>query len=124
MKFIHITDLHLTAPESTLNGSNPVDRLNACLQDIEDWHPDSAFCVLSGDLSEFSEPSTYAWLKDRLAAFSLPCFLMIGNHDDRTVFQNVFFDHPIDTNGFVQHVHTSDDRVFIFLDTTKDVNVW
>ncbi|MCJ8325342.1 MAG: phosphodiesterase [Rhizobiales bacterium] len=120
MKFIHITDLHLTAPETALNGSNPVDRLNACLQDIENWHSDAAFCVLSGDLSEFSESCSYTWLKDRLAAFSIPCFLMIGNHDDRTIFLNVFPDQPKDSNGFVQHVHTSDGRVFIFLDTTKD----
>jgi len=120
MKFIHLTDLHLTSPSLGLNGSNPSDRLDRCLRDIENWHHDAEFCVLSGDLSEFSEPDAYTWLRDRLESFPIPCFLMIGNHDDRTVFQSAFPNHPKDTAGFVQHVHTTGDQVFIFLDTVKD----
>lgn len=120
MKFIHLTDLHLTSPDTMLNGSDPVDRLDCCLRDIENWHHDAEFCVLSGDLAEFSEPDAYAWLQDRLNSFPIPCFLMIGNHDDRVVFQTIFPNHPKDAAGFVQHVHTTNDHVFIFLDTAKD----
>lgn len=120
MKFIHLTDLHLTTPGTALNGGNPSDRLDVCLRDIESWHSDAEFCVLSGDLSEFSEPEAYNWLRDRLKSFPIPCFLMIGNHDDRNVFQSAFPNHAKDFSGFVQHVHTTGDQVFIFLDTVKD----
>lgn len=120
MKFIHISDLHLVAHEGPLNGLVPSELLEACLNDIEKWHADAAFCVISGDLAEFGEKEAYDYLKSRLAQFSLPTFLMIGNHDDRTVFQGVFTDHPQDAHGFVQHRHETDAGVFLFLDTKKE----
>ena len=77
------------------------------------------FCVISGDLAEFAEVEAYQALKARLAVYPLPCFLLIGNHDDRTVFQSVFPDHPKDMNEFVQHRFEMEQGVFLFLDTTK-----
>ena len=93
-KFIHITDIHLVDEGLLLNGGVPTARLDACLDDISRWHPDAAFCVISGDLAEFAEVEAYQALKARLAVYPLPCFLLIGNHDDRAVFQSVFPDHP------------------------------
>ncbi len=120
MKFIHLTDLHLVPPGANLIGGVPSDRFERCLQDIDAWHSDAAFCVISGDLAEFAQVEAYELLKTRLAEFNLPYFLLIGNHDDRQVFQSVFPDHPQDDNGFVQHSHVTDDGIFLFLDTTKD----
>lgn len=120
MKFIHLTDIHLVAPGAPLNGGVPSDRFAACLEDISRWHGDAEFCVISGDLTEFAEPEAYAHLRDTLAGFPLPCFLMIGNHDDRAVFLSEFPDHPRDENGFIQHRHDCDAGVFLFLDTTVD----
>lgn len=120
MKFIHLTDIHLVPEDGTLNGGVPSDRFEACLRDIKNWHSDAEFCVISGDLTEFADQGAYTYLKSQLEQFSLPCFLMIGNHDDRTVFQSIFPDHPQDEHGFVQHRHETDDGIFLFLDTTKD----
>ena len=44
---------------------------------------------------------------------------MIGNHDDRDLFQSVFTNNPCDENKFVQSSFETDERVFIFLDTKK-----
>ena len=44
---------------------------------------------------------------------------MIGNHDDRDLFQSVFTNNPCDENKFVQSSLETDERVFIFLDTKK-----
>ena len=119
-KFIHITDIHLVDEGLLLNGGVPTARLDACLDDISRWHPDAAFCVISGDLAEFAEVEAYQALKARLAVYPLPCFLLIGNHDDRAVFQSVFPDHPKDMNEFVQHRFEIEQGVFLFLDTTKE----
>lgn len=120
MKFIHITDTHLVGDGQPLNGGVPSARLDACLDDIARWHGDAAFCVISGDLAEFAEAEAYRVLKARLDRFALPCFLMIGNHDDRDVFLSVFPDHPKDENGFIQHRFETSEGVFLFLDTTRD----
>ncbi|WP_209599081.1 phosphodiesterase [Ruegeria sp. HKCCSP351] len=120
MKFIHITDIHLVRDSGRLNGGFPSQRLDACLNDIIRWHSDAAFCVISGDLAEFAEEEAYRALKARMVAFPLRSFLLIGNHDDRAVFQSVFPDHPKDANGFVQHRFETDEGVFLFLDSTKD----
>ena len=119
-KFIHITDIHLVDEGLLLNGGVPTARLDACLDDISRWHPDAAFCVISGDLAEFAEVEAYQALKARLAVYPLPCFLLIGNHDDRAVLQSVFPDHPKDMNEFVQHRFEIEQGVFLFLDTTKE----
>jgi Icc protein len=118
MKFIHLTDLHLSHPGRIVNGCNPSFQLEECFKDIETWHGDAAFCVISGDLAESAEEEAYQFLKDKIKKFKIPCFLMIGNHDDRSVFQRIFKNHPKDTHGFVQYLHETADKVFLFLDTT------
>ena len=120
MKFVHITDIHLRSEGEHLNGGVPSERLDACLNDITRWHPDTSFAVISGDLSEFAEKSSYQFLKSRLEGLPFPCFLMIGNHDERAAFLSVFEDHPQDQRGFIQHRHETEEKVFLFLDTTKD----
>ncbi len=120
MKFVHITDIHLGKEGEHLNGGVPSERLDACLKDITRWHPDTSFAVISGDLSEFAEESSYRFLKSRLESLPFPCFLMIGNHDERATFLSVFENHPQDQHGFIQHRHETDEKVFLFLDTTKD----
>lgn len=118
-KFIHITDLHLKPPGEKLWGLNPQERFDHCLKDIESWHDDAEFCVISGDLADAGEPGAYDWLRDRLAAFPLPCHLMIGNHDERETFKAHFPDTPVDPDGFVQHAFDTSAGRFLLLDTFK-----
>ena len=70
-------------------------------------------------MSEFAEKGAYQSLKKKLLEFQIPCFLMIGNHDDRDLFQSVFTNNPCDENKFVQSSFETDEGVFIFLDTKK-----
>lgn len=120
MKFIHITDPHLVAPFETLWGLKPIDRLDACLKDIETHHGDAEFCVISGDLADRGEREAYNALRKRLESFPIKTFLMIGNHDDRGAFIKTFADRPLDPNGFVQFEHQCQGGVFLFLDTCKE----
>ena len=119
MKFIHFTDLHLMPPGKKLWGLDPAARLEACLGDIQKHHPDAEFCAISGDLADKGEVEAYQWLKTRLAEFPIPTYLMLGNHDDRANFKQVFPDHPLDNGGSVQHAVEKHGGVFLFLDTLK-----
>jgi Icc protein len=119
MKIIHITDFHLVKPGELLWGLNPLERADSCLADIERWHKDADFCVISGDLTNGGDIQAYGWLKKRLESFPLKTFLMVGNHDARDGFTQTFPETARDENGFVQYAHNSDQGVFLFLDTLK-----
>ncbi|KIC07891.1 serine/threonine protein phosphatase [Leisingera sp. ANG-M1] len=117
MKFIHLTDIHLTRPGAMLNGGDPAANLSRVLADVAAWHRDAAFCVISGDLADEGDPEAYGWLQEQLQAFPLPVFLMLGNHDVRERFLEVFPEHPRDANGFIQYSHAAGGAKFVFLDT-------
>ncbi|MBX9454555.1 MAG: phosphodiesterase [Rhizobium sp.] len=119
MKFIHVTDLHLVPEDEVLWGLKPIETLDACLADIARHHSDAAFVAITGDLAERGEVAAYALLKQRLATLDLPVLLMLGNHDDRPNFTQVFADVPLDHGGFVQQVREAHGGVFLFLDTLK-----
>lgn len=120
MKIIHVTDPHLIAPGNILWSTDPSDRLSRCLDDIARLHGDAEFCVISGDLADAGEPAAYDWLRERLRAFPIKTFLMLGNHDERPAFQSAFPDTPSSSGGFVQQSHRTDHGVFLFLDTKKE----
>lgn len=117
MKFVHITDLHLTTPGNLLWGLDPFARFDACLADIATHHGDASFCAITGDLTEHGEAGVYEALRQRLAKFSIATHLMLGNHDDRDNYLAVF--GGADATGHVQHVKRHGGQYFLFLDTLK-----
>jgi 3',5'-cyclic AMP phosphodiesterase CpdA len=119
MKIIQISDTHLVAPGGQVYGIDPLERLAACIADINAHHADAAFCVLSGDLTNEGEPAAYRALADILAALRPPWHLMVGNHDDRAALLEVFPQTPVDENGFVQSVLDTPLGRVILLDTLE-----
>lgn len=119
MKLIHLTDPHLVAPGERLWGVEPLARFDLALKDIAAFHPDADCVVITGDLTERGDPAAYAALKERLADFSLPTVLMLGNHDDRDAYFSAFADAPRDKHGFAQGVRETEAGTLIFLDTLK-----
>ncbi len=117
MKFIHLTDLHLVPPGKKLWGNDTFANLELCLADIGKYHADAEFCAISGDLTERGEVETYVALKECLKKFPIPVYLMMGNHDDRANFLNVF--SGPNEGGFVQHRLIQGGQHFLFLDTLK-----
>ena len=123
MKFIHLTDLHLPAPEELVWGLDACERAGRVLDDIASWHGDAAFCVISGDLANDADPRAYRWLAGRLAGFPLRTILMVGNHDERGAMRAELPGVMDDGQGFVQGAHETPEGVFLFLDTLKDPTV-
>jgi 3',5'-cyclic AMP phosphodiesterase CpdA len=122
MKIIQLSDPHLMAPGGRLYGSDPLARLDACLADIDRNHADADLVVVSGDLTNDGERAAYAVLRDRLGKFAPPCRLMLGNHDDRALFLEMFADAPAE-GGFVQSVFDGGDGRLILLDTLDSGHV-
>lgn len=120
MKFLHITDPHLVTPGQPLHGLDPYARLQACVADILEHHRDAAFCVITGDLAHKGELAAYAGMREVLQALPMPCYPLMGNHDFRAPFREVFTDAPRDADGFVQTVLRHGDRHFILMDTLSE----
>ena len=119
-KKIRITDPHLSRPGQVLWGLDPFERLQAAFKDILKFHSDAEACFITGDLTDSASSEALLWLKDTLAAFPISTLLMIGNHDVRSVFFDVFETYPRDENGFLQYSFELVDKQFICLDTKKD----
>lgn len=120
VKFIHVSDLHLTAPGTILWGLDTCGRAERCLDDAARWHGDAEFCVISGDLTEKGEREAYEWLARKLANFPLKCFVMPGNHDNRETLCAAFPGAERDANGFLQQVVETQAGTFLLLDTLRD----
>ncbi|MEM9682191.1 MAG: metallophosphoesterase, partial [Pseudomonadota bacterium] len=103
MKFIHLTDTHLRPPGKTLCALDPAARLRAAIERIGAMDSDADFAVMTGDLSYHGGEPAYRDLRQMLDGLPMPCHLLIGNHDDRETFKQVFPETGVDTNGFVQY---------------------
>lgn len=116
MKIIQVTDLHLVAPGRTLFGLDPLARLDACLADIEARHADADLVIFSGDLADRGEAAAYRALRERLTGLTPPWRLMLGNHDERGSFAEVFPD-LIDETGFAHTAVDTEHGRLLLLDT-------
>ncbi|MBI3711223.1 MAG: phosphodiesterase [Proteobacteria bacterium] len=124
MKFIHVTDTHLVPPGRLLYGLDPRERLKACIADINRHHRDAALAIVTGDLAHWGEIDAYRALRDLLAELALPYHLLLGNHDHRGNFLQVFPSSPRDANGFVQFAFDTAAGRFICLDTNEPDVSW
>ncbi len=121
MKIIQITDTHLVRPGETIYGLDPAARLRAIVDDILLCHADADLVVVTGDMTDRGEREAFRLFRDEISRLPMPVRLLLGNHDDRRAFRDVFQDHPVDPNGFVQSVMDLPGGIgrFVFLDTNE-----
>ncbi|MBS0529458.1 MAG: phosphodiesterase [Proteobacteria bacterium] len=120
MKIIQVTDLHLVTPGDQLHGLDPFRTLEACLADIRANHSDAEFCIITGDLAHNGEPAAYRALHSILETLPIPYHLLLGNHDRRVTYGEVFNRMPRDEGGFFQSVIHHKHGDFILLDTLSE----
>ncbi|MBY8977436.1 phosphodiesterase [Rhodobacteraceae bacterium NNCM2] len=119
MAFIQITDLHFVPAETDLFGLSPADRFGPAIEKINADHADAEFVLITGDLVHRGDVAAYEALRDALAPLIPPVHLMLGNHDSRAAFAEVFGGER-DENGFVQFVIRAEGGRVICLDTLID----
>lgn len=117
MKLVHISDIHIN-PEPILDG-DPIGNFELCMAHVEKYHSDADMVLISGDLTHHGQRSSYVRLQDMLSDWAVDPHLVIGNHDHRETFQELFPDTGKDGNGYVQYVIKRSEGHFIFLDTVQ-----
>jgi len=122
MKIIHLTDTHLLPKGGVRSNIDPKRMLKLALKSIEKNHADALFVVITGDLANNAEHESYIILKDLLSSFSLTTHLILGNHDKKEVFNMVF--SKCKDSKFMQYSLHVEDRVFLFLDSTIEEQVY
>ena len=69
MKLIHMSDIHLTAPGSTIGGRDPRHNFERAFGHVLADHSDAELMVITGDLSDWGDRTDYEWLRSRLDSF-------------------------------------------------------
>jgi Icc protein len=88
INFVHLTDLHISAPEpkdKTLL-SDTTATLATIVGLVQAIEPRPAFVVVSGDLTNRGDVASYRVLKEMMAKIDVPVVYALGNHDTRPGF--------------------------------------
>jgi len=107
-----------------LHGINPCERLEACIASITEFHADAELCIITGDLTDRGHREAYHDFREILQQLPMPYHPLIGNHDHREIFSNVFPEVPRDEHGFVQQMLTTEQGRFLLLDTVEHKKHW
>lgn len=111
-KIIVFTDTHICDAGENIIGLDPSARFLDGLAKACSAHLDAEQIIITGDLTHHGRVSQYERLKDHLADCPLSVTLMLGNHDDRANFLQVFPDAPLTQGGFVQsHLDVGEARL-------------
>lgn len=116
-RIVHLTDLHVSHPDvgdASLK-TDTTDTLRRAIAAINAMAPLPDVVVASGDLTNTGAPSSYALLREVLAALKTPVVLALGNHDKRAPFAEVFETGTGDAP--FMHEQTIGDLHVITLDT-------
>ncbi|HSB81691.1 MAG TPA: phosphodiesterase [Candidatus Methylomirabilis sp.] len=89
LSFIQISDLHILADDDRPQfGAKTAAILQQAIPLLNALRPD--FVVASGDLVSDESEESYRRLQALLSSLEAPIHLMLGNHDDRVAFRQIF----------------------------------
>jgi Icc protein len=120
MKFVILTDPHFVPPGQLLFGLDPQAHLAWAVEVINRDHPDIAFVVLLGDLTNRGEAAAYASIAETLEPLNAPLIPLTGNHDSRGPFCEAVPRVDRDANGFIQALRVFDAASILTLDTLDE----
>ncbi len=116
--FIHITDTHVKAPSGKpfLN-LDTTAKLRAIFTAVRDLSIAPSFFVISGDLAHEGDIEDYRFLKtlidEESAAFGVPIFVALGNHDHRAPFREGFLGEAPSEEPYYYTAMVGDARVIV-----------
>lgn len=120
MKLVLASDLHVTCRGVSINGIDHVERLTACARSIIKYVPDADLCVLMGDLAQTPSAEEYDLLYQILRVLPMPVQPILGNHDDRRIFNQTWPKAQKTEGDFVQARLQTDCGTLLFLDTVTE----
>jgi len=108
MIIAHITDTHiLPKGQDWLDkkDTNTAARLALIVEHLNQLTPRPTALIVTGDVVEKGEKEAYEHLKEILAPFAMPFYIIPGNHDDREELRLSFSDTTyMPREGFIQYV--------------------
>ncbi|MFN3643249.1 MAG: metallophosphoesterase [Gemmobacter sp.] len=121
IRFVHITDLHVSAPEPADPGlaSDTTETLRCVRGLIEAMDPAPAFVIASGDLTNRGDAASFRTLHGLMDGFGVPVIWALGNHDSRAGFRAVFGGDAADPEAPLDHEAVMAGVHIITLDTSR-----
>ncbi len=102
MKLIVVGDPHIGEGLGESRGVDTSANLTRLVEHVNTHHGDAVYCLFVGDLTHEGKVAAYERFQQLIKPLRVPSLLMIGNHDNRKNFHNVFPQARKDGNGFVQ----------------------
>lgn len=94
MLIAQITDLHVTGPDSLIQGIVDANSmLGAAVDHLNRMRPQPEVVIATGDLADRGLPEEYSLLGELLARLEMPVYVLPGNHDERAPLVDAFPDH-------------------------------
>lgn len=91
MLIAQISDLHFLKKGVLSFGKvDTYGHLERCIDEIQSLQPSPDVVLITGDLTNDGDLSTYRALAEMLTRFDQPCYLIPGNHDDRDLIRDAF----------------------------------
>lgn len=90
MKLLVVSDPHIVTHGEAIVGLDPAQRLDAVLKHAMAHQGDADHLVVLGDLTHHGKVAEYQRFSALLAQVEMPYTLMMGNHDRRAGFAEVF----------------------------------
>ena len=114
---IVMSDIHLTTGCNRIIGLDPVEKFKHALSHAITKHKNVSHIVFTGDLSHNGILEEYIILKEILKDVEIPITFMMGNHDRRKEFCEVFPSVKLDDFGFLQSTILYENHFLVCLDT-------
>jgi len=121
-KVILLSDPHIVSGGELRYGIDPAKRLQATVDFINAFHGDADLCILLGDLVQEGRHDQYSRLKEITGQLTMEVQFIMGNHDDRDVFIQIF-DPAVAGDGFVQQELMLGSTALLLLDTMNPGHV-
>lgn len=118
MLIAQVTDVHIGFDPQNDDELNQ-HRFRAVLKALADGPNKPDLLLMTGDLTDRGDVQSYIRLKELIADCDFPCLPLVGNHDLRAAFHQIFSGHD-DGQGFVQYVQDAGDIRLIIIDTLEE----
>ena len=118
MKLAFITDMHLGAEGEKPQNVDVRQNFLKALDFVADLKPNGL--VLGGDIiNSTADRAIYEWVRHRVSALSMPCYVIPGNHDNAAILADVFHNtHDLHGNE-LYYALPLEGRPVLFLDSSK-----
>ena len=114
-----VSDPHVTAAGTLCRGVDTIAMLRRCVAQLTSMPPRPDAVAITGDLTDSGREEQYAMLRELLAPFDVPLYLIPGNHDDRDVLRAAFADRAYlrQSPRFIQYAIEDHALRIVALDT-------